>query len=114
MLEAWRNKGLKKGELDWAKRYLIRSHAFAIDTAAKRVGMLLDAELYQLPDGYYTRYLEHLKAVTLEQANDAVRSRLSAEDLLVTVVGTEADVGAAVKGSIPRLAKAEVARYDAE
>lgn len=114
MLEALVEKGLKKSELSWAKRYLLRSHAFSIDTAAKRVGMVLDAELYDLPPGYYARYLESLRTVGLDEVNAALRSRISAENLLVTVVGTEASVGADVRSAIPRLGGTEVVRYDAE
>jgi zinc protease len=114
MLEAFCEKGLKPSELSWAKRYLVRSHAFSIDTAAKRVGMKLDAELYGLPSGYYERYLEHLKAVTLEQANQAVKSRLSVENLLIVVVGTESLVGSAIRTAIPRLASSDVVPYDKE
>jgi zinc protease len=113
MLEALVQKGLKKSELSWAKRYLLRSHAFAIDTAAKRVGLVLDAELYDLPDGYYARYLESLRTVTLEQANEALRARINPENLLITVVGTESSVGDDVKKAIPRLAESEVVPYDA-
>jgi zinc protease len=114
MLKAWREKGLAPGEFSWARRYLVRSHAFALDTAAKRVGLALDAELYGLPDGYYARYLENLKAATLEQANLAVRERLSEENLLFSVVGTEATTFADVKAAIPDLSKSEVVRYDTD
>ena len=92
----------------------MRSHAFSVDTAAKRVGMKLDAELYGLPEGYYTHYVEHLKVVTLEQANQAVKARFSVEDLLAVVVGTESVVGDAVRAAIPRLSASEVVPYDSE
>jgi zinc protease len=114
MLEKLREKGLAKSELGWAKRYLVRSHAFAIDTAAKRVGLKLDAALYELPPGYYENYTQNLSQVTLEQANAALRERLSDENLLVTLVGTEAVVGEGVRAAIPRLAESQVVRYDAE
>jgi len=112
MLEAFRRTGLKKSELSWAKRYLIRSHAFAIDTAAKRVGMKLDSNLYELPAGYYEGYLDALQAVTLEQANRAVSERLSDENLRITVVGTDAVVGNDVRSAIERLADSTTVRYD--
>jgi zinc protease len=114
MLEKLRRNGLAKSELAWAKRYLVRSHAFAIDTAAKRVGLKLDSALYDLPPGYYDDYTKHLQAVTLEQANQAVRERLSDENLLVTLVGTEAVVGNDVRQAIPNLSSNDVVRYDAE
>jgi zinc protease len=114
LLKAFRERGITKSELSWAKRYLIRSHVFAVDTAAKRAGLALDTELYDLPADYYTRYLDHVKAVTLEQANAAVQMRISDENLLVSVVGTESMVGAAVKNAIPNLVESDVVRYDAE
>lgn len=114
MLEKLRAKGLTKGELGWAKRYLVRSHAFAVDTAAKRVGLKLDATLYDLPAGYYENYTETLRNVTLEQANASLHERLSDENLLVTLVGTESAVGEGVRAAIPRLAGSEVVRYDTE
>jgi zinc protease len=114
MLRAFRDKGVTSSEFSWAKRYLIRSHAFSLDTAAKRVGLALDAELYDLPPGYHARYLENLKAATLERANQAVRERLSDENILLSVVGTEATTLSDVKNAIPNLASSEVVRYDAE
>ena len=114
MLRTFREKGVTASEFGWARRYLTRSHAFALDTASKRVGLTLDAELYGLPPGYYGRYIENLRAATLEQANQAVRERLSDENLLLSVVGTEASTFSDVKNAIPNLGHAEVVRYDAE
>jgi zinc protease len=91
---------------------LIRSHCFAIDTAAKRVGLALDQALYDLPEDYYSRYLERVQAVTLEQANAALKDRLSDQDLLITVVGTESAIGDAVRGSVENLASSEVVAFD--
>jgi len=114
MLHDLREKGITKKELAWAKKYLVRSHAFALDTASKRVGLLLDSVLYGLPAGYYENYIERIKAVTLEQANAAVVNRLSEDDLRVTVVGTASQIGDAVKAAIPQLASSEVVAFDAE
>lgn len=114
MLEKWRDDGLTQEELDRAKNFLVGSHAFAIDTAGKRVALKLDAELYKLPEGYFEAYVENVKRVTLEDANAAVRNRLSADDLLVAVVGTEADIGPAVREAIPNLNRSEVIPFDSE
>lgn len=114
MLKALRSKGITKKELGWAKKYLVRSHAFALDTASKRVGLELDSELYGLPPGYYEAYIERIKAVTLEAANQAVVDRLSEDDLRVTVVGTAADLADKVRAVIPNLASSEVVPFDAE
>jgi zinc protease len=112
MLRELREKGVTKQELSWAKRYLVRSHAFAIDTAAKRVGLALDQALYDLPEAYYSRYLERVQAVTLDQANASVQNRLSVDDILVTVVGTNSLIGDAVRDAVVGLASAEVVPFD--
>ena len=112
MLHDLREQGVTKAELSWAKRYMIRSHCFAIDTAAKRVGLELDQTLYDLPKDYYAQYLERVQAVTLEQANQAVQNRLSEENLLITVVGTESAMGNAVRDSVSNLASTEVVAFD--
>ena len=59
------------------KRYLVRSHAFDIDTARKRVHQKLEAELFALPPGYHARYVEHVEAVDLASANAAGRATAS-------------------------------------
>ncbi|HWA71228.1 MAG TPA: pitrilysin family protein [Polyangiaceae bacterium] len=114
MLHDLRERGVTKKELSWAKRYLSRSHAFAIDTPAKRVGLQLDSKLYDLPAGYYERYLERVAATTLDEVNQALRARLPEEDLLVVVVGTAADIRTSVENAIPELAETEVVRFDLE
>jgi zinc protease len=112
MLKAWREDGVTKEELDWAKRYLVRSHAFAIDTAAKRVGLRFDQDLYALPDRYYEEYTARVQAVTLDEVNAAVRARIPEENLLITVVGTEASIGSAVREAVGDVVSAQVIPYD--
>jgi zinc protease len=114
MLSSWRREGITKKELGWAKKYLVRSHAFALDTASKRVGLKLDSLLYDLPPGYYEDYLEHVKATTLEAAHRAVEQRISEKDLLITVVGTAAQIKGAVEDAIDGLSSSEVVPFDAE
>jgi zinc protease len=114
MLRDLREKGITKKELSWAKKYLVRSHAFALDTSSKRVGLELDTELYGLPAGYYENYIEHIKAVTLEAANEAVKLRLSEDDLRIVVVGTAADLHEKVRAAVPNLASSEIVPFDTE
>jgi zinc protease len=114
MLREFRERGVTKRELNWVKRYLVRSHAFAVDTAAKRVSLRLDAVIYDLPPGYHEQYIERVRAVTLDEVNAAVRERISDEDLLVTVVGTESRIGASVREAVDGLSSSEVVPYDAD
>lgn len=114
LLHALREKGVTKKELSWAKRYLTRSHAFAVDTPSKRVGLTLDARLYDLPPNYYEEYLTRVAAVDLEQVNQALQQRLPEKDLLIVVVGTAADIRAPLEAAIPDLTEVEVVKFDTE
>jgi zinc protease len=114
LFHAWREGGITDEELSFVKRYLVRSHAFDIDTARKRVHQKLEAELYDLPPGYHERYVEHVEAVARESADAAVRARLSEEDMVIAVVGTYSEIGAAIEKAIPNLASTTVAPFDLE
>jgi zinc protease len=114
LLSSWLDKGITERELAFAKRYLVRSHAFDVDTAQKRVHQKLDVDLFDLPPEYHTRYIEHVQAVTTATANDAVRRRISVADLTLAVVGTRAEIGDAVTAAVSDLSKVEVVAYDEE
>ncbi|MDB5217931.1 MAG: Zinc protease [Myxococcaceae bacterium] len=112
LLEDFTKDGITPRELAFIKNYLIRSHAFEIDTAPKRLGQALEAELLDLPPDYHTRYLDHVHAVTLESANAAVASRLTAKDLVVVVVGTASEILDPVTKAIPDLVEHVVIPFD--
>jgi zinc protease len=114
MLTAWWQSGVTAEELSWAKRYLAQSQAFSCDTASKRVGLELDELLSDLPRGHYKEFVARVGDVTLEQANRAVQSRLSLEDLSVVVVGTHELIGDSVRRVLPGLADDRVVPFDTE
>jgi zinc protease len=114
LLGTWRDKGITPRELSFAQRYLTRSHAFEIDTATKRVHRKLATSLYDLPQDYYSRYLEQVKAVTRDQADAAVRNRLSTTDLVVAITGTAAEIGEQIAQAVPGLIDQKVVPYDLE
>jgi zinc protease len=114
MLEELLSKGITDQELSFAKSYLVESYAFDIDTAFKRVRQAVDEDLYGLPSDYHTGYIGHIQAVTRDQANAALRTRLSADDFVVVVVGTASEIKDGVAKAIPKLSSTEVVPYDAE
>jgi zinc protease len=109
-----REEGITAEELAFVKKYLIRSHAFEVDTARKRAHRKLDAMLFDLPEGYYDKQNERIEAVTLEEANAALRNRLSEDDLIIAVVGTHAESGKLIAEAIPRLGHVDVCPFDME
>ncbi|HTN92039.1 MAG TPA: insulinase family protein, partial [Sorangium sp.] len=80
----------------------------------KRVHQRLEEILYDLPEGYHDGYLQRVEAVTLDEANAAVRRRISEEDLVIGVVGTHEEIGAVVAAAVPKLAEVKVEPYDLE
>jgi zinc protease len=114
LLRRWRENGLEAAELERSKHYLTRSYAFEIDTASKRLRQKLERVLLDLDDDYHRRFVERVTAVTLEQANHAVRARIAADALWVALVGTERDVGKAVRGALGTLVEDVVEPYDLE
>ncbi len=112
LLEDFTNDGITPRELAFIKNYLVRSHAFDVDTAGKRLGHVLETELLDLPEDYHSRYLDHVRAVTLETANAAVKERLSAKNLVVVVVGTGTEILDAVTKAIPDLVDHAVIPFD--
>lgn len=114
LLAAFRKDGITQEELDFAKKYLVRSHAFEIDTARKRVHQKLESALYDLPEGYHATFLDKVQATTLRAANAAVRERLSEDDMVIAAVGTASEVGDALSKAVPKLANVTVVPFDIE
>jgi zinc protease len=114
MLAAWRDEGVTSEELEFCQSYLKRSYAFEIDTAKKRVGQGLERALLELPADYHERFVERVAAVTREQAASAVRARIDPSRLWVSVVGTDAEIGAAVRARVTELGETVVLPHDHE
>ena len=114
LLEDFVDNGIKKTELSFIKNYLVRSYAFEVDTAPKRLGQVLETELLELPPEYHSKYVDHVKDVTLERAVAAPKARLSTKDLVVIVVGTASETLEAVNAKIPNLASTDVVPFDGD
>lgn len=84
--------GITAEELRFAQDYLANSYAFEIDTARLRLEQRVAVELFGLPRDYFDHYVQRVRAVTLAQANAAVRARLSRDDLAIVMVATASDV----------------------
>jgi zinc protease len=114
LLEKLADGGVTDREIKFIQRYITRSWAFEVDTAQKRVHQALDVEILGLPQDYYSKYLEHVAAVTAESANAAVRARIDPKNLILAVVGTAQTTLDGIKAKIPDLASAEVVPHDLE
>ncbi len=84
--------GVTADEVAFAKSYLVNGHAFAIDTADKRLNELLGAHLQGRPADWVERFRALVDAVTPEQVNAAIRRHLTPDQVVVVVVATAKDL----------------------
>lgn len=112
LLEKFVNDGITTRELAFIKKFLVRSYAFEIDTAHKRLGHKLDIALLGLPTDYYSAYREHVAAIDLDAANAAIKLRLSTENIVIVVVGTQGELSDALKRDVPRLDDFEIVPFE--
>lgn len=96
LMDEWIDKGINDEELAFAQGYLMKSHAFSIDTADKRLEQRLDVLLYDLPPDYFSHFTDHVGATNRAQVNAALQRRLSSRELVFSVVCTAAELGGAI------------------
>lgn len=113
LMEAWVSRGIDEKELAFAKSYLVKSHAFSIDTADKRLEQAVEVLLFELPPDYFSHFTAHVEAVTLDQVNAALVKRLPTSDLVLSVVATESELGGALRDTVKPVST-EVVAYDAD
>lgn len=89
------NEGLTDEEVDFARDYLLRAFAFALETPASRAAQRVRAKLLGWPDDVIEWWPRTLAAVTPDQARAAARKHLSPENLTVVVVCSAPDLRAA-------------------
>ncbi len=103
--------GITDEELSFVQSYLVKSHAFAIDTPDKRLEQAIELQLLDLPMDYFSGYLQRIREITRESVNDALQRRLDPGNLTLCVVGTEGELGARLR-QLPGLASVEVVPFD--
>ncbi len=114
LMAQWVEAGVTPREVAFIQRYLVRSHAFEVDTAPKRLHQALDVELLALPADYHSGWVERVRAVTAESATAAVKSRIHPANVLAVVVGTAAQVLEPLKGAMPDASEVGVVPFDKE
>lgn len=114
LLAQWRERGIDAAELAKCQQYLRLSHAFEIDTPKKRLAQKIERELLDLPEDFHRRWVERVNGVTLDEANQAVRRRISDSNLWVSAVATNEAIGEALRAAIPDLHQTVVEPFDVE
>jgi zinc protease len=111
LYDEWVRDGVKPSELTRAKNFLVKSHAFEIDTAQKRLDQRIEAELFGLPSDYFDGFVSRVQGVTRKDANAALQKRLSRKDLAIVVVATASELKKELEG-LPGLKELRVVPFD--
>lgn len=111
LYDDWIKKGVTPSELRVAKNFLIKSHAFEVDTAQKRLDQAIESELFALPPDYHSGFSRRVAAVTRDSANAALRKRLSRRDQAIVVVATAQQLQPQLR-KLPRVRELRVVPFD--
>ena len=84
--------GVTKEELDRAKSFYIGHYPLSMETPAQIASKILDQEFYGLPDDYLEKYLDNIKAVSMEDVDHAIKRILDPENLIITLVSRAEDI----------------------
>ncbi|MFI5306699.1 MAG: M16 family metallopeptidase [Polyangiales bacterium] len=111
LYDAWVRRGVTAREVRAAKSYLVKGHAFEVDTAAKRLDHVLDVELLGWPKSHHGRFVERVRRVSPIAACRALQRRLSREDQVIVVVATADQIRPELE-KLDRVERIEVVRFD--
>jgi zinc protease len=111
LLEGFVHGGVPRHDHAFAKKYMVNSHCFALDTAPKRLEPKIDTNIYGLPDDFYDDYEKKVKKVTLDASRAAVREILSTHDVVIALTATAKDVTPALE-KLPGVRSLDVVPYD--
>ncbi|MEZ4287042.1 MAG: hypothetical protein R3A47_02615 [Polyangiales bacterium] len=80
-----------QSELTDAERFLTDSLPLRVDTASKIADLVVDLRLFGLPDDYWSKFGDNVRAVTADAALKAAKAHIHPESALVLIVGQAAD-----------------------
>ncbi len=91
-LKELKSIGVTKEELDRAKSFYIGHYPLSMETSAQIASKILDQEFYGLPDDYLEKYLDNIKAVSMEDVDRAIKKILDPGNLIITLVSRAEDI----------------------
>ena len=91
-LKELKSNGITKKELNRAKSFYIGHYPLSVETPAQIASKILDQEFYGLPDDYMEKYLDNIKAVSMEDVDHAIKRVLEPENLIITLVSKAEDI----------------------
>jgi zinc protease len=88
-IEGIHKEGALAEELSSAQDYLTGNFPLALDSTTKLAGLLAQIEYFGIGDDYIDTYADRIRAISLEDVQQAAKKHLAPEDLIVVVVGPQ-------------------------
>lgn len=80
-------KGITEEELEEAKANLSGSFGRSLENPSTIASFAINIARYDLPEDYYSTYLQRLNALTVEDINTAAKKYIQPDNMYITIVG---------------------------
>jgi zinc protease len=109
---AFMTKGIDADTATFFKRYLAGAHATEMDAPEARLSARVSAEIAGLPPDFVDTYPDRIRAQSLASINAAIKRRVHARDLAITMVATAAVMKKLLLDAKVQDTAIDVVRYD--
>ena len=84
--------GVTKEELASAKSFYVGHYPLSMETPAQIASKIIVQEFYGLPEDYIDKYLDNVKAVSMEDIDGAIKRVLDPENVVIILVSKAEDI----------------------
>ncbi len=91
-LKKLKSGGVTKEELDSAKSFYVGHYPLSMETASQIASKIIVQEFYGLPEDYIDKYLDNVKAVSMEDVDGAIKRVLDPGNMVITLVSKSEDI----------------------
>ena len=109
---AFMTKGIDADTAEFFKRYLAGAHATEMDAPDARLSARVSAEIAGLPPDFVDTYPDRLRAQSVAAINAAIKRRVHARDMAITMVATAAVMKKLLLDAKVQDTAIDVVRYD--
>lgn len=113
LYEAVAKDGLTQQELDFAKDSVLGGFAFVHETPGRLADELVRMEVLGLPRDHLDTWVARIRGVSLAEIQRVATQRLHPNSLVITILGTAADLQAEL-AKVPGVSEVRVVPYDSD
>ncbi|UCH92755.1 MAG: insulinase family protein [Candidatus Aminicenantes bacterium] len=85
------DKGMKKEDFELTKQFLSKYYLHFASSTAQRLGYKIDDHIFALKESYLENFKKHIRSLTLDQVNQAIKTHLQYENLKIVFVTSDAE-----------------------